>query len=520
MRIEGSIQGQALNISTLSEIVNRLNVGDIIRAQVLEILSDELLLKLFDGTMLKAAALADMEAGKGEFANFIVKDKTESQLFLEELKNNTAKSSSLDTMLLKQLAAAGVEATQQNIEIGQKLNSNFVPFRKELFENILEMLKSNQGLNSSEAVFLAANKLTANENNINALKQLVDAKMQVGNEIAKLTSLLTDAENSTLTASPVKPALPQNMNAVSGEDILNLMEEGLQENKNPILADLIKGFDLKGKIAELVQNTINHGEGEAAEGLNQFFKSIPAMLRPRERGVLADFINNLGSNLKGSPSENQELREITKSENFNEVKQELEKLFVKVDSHSLEKNLEMKETYKELYHKLEVLKENLATAAFPGRDEVMQRVENLQNHLRFINDINGHNTYVQIPLNLGNKNTTGELYILKRESKRKKINPENVTMLIALNTQNIGRIESLVTVNQKNIALSVRVEDPQIIGFFKDNYKELYNRMNEKDYKLVDVKYRLMEQPLDVLNANEVVTQDLSQGRKSVDVRI
>jgi hypothetical protein len=151
---------------------------------------------------------------------------------------------------------------------------------------------------------------------------------------------------------------------------------------------------------------------------------------------------------------------------------------------------------------------------------VFNKIDNISDNIRFLNEISSQNTYVQIPIQMGSHNTTGELYILKRDSKRKKINPQDATMFLSLSTQNIGQIESLVSIRKKNVSIHMRVEDNQIIELLKENYKELYLLLSEKDYKLVDIKYRLIEEQTSPLNVQKLADKYLNANSARIDYRL
>ena len=85
----------------------------------------------------------------------------------------------------------------------------------------------------------------------------------------------------------------------------------------------------------------------------------------------------------------------------------------------------LKTIIKDLQQKLENLKDAVSTTNISSKEEILNKIDLIDNSMRFINEINNHNNYYQIPISIGDKNTTGELYILKRDSKKKKINPED-----------------------------------------------------------------------------------------------
>ena len=148
------------------------------------------------------------------------------------------------------------------------------------------------------------------------------------------------------------------------------------------------------------------------------------------------------------------------------------------------------------------------------------RVLSLKDNIEFVNDINRHSVYMQIPLNIMDSNTTGELYILKRDSKRKRIDPANVTVFLSLDTKSLGLVESLISINKKNISLNMRFENREVIDLFKESFQELYNSLQEMGYKLVDIKYRVIEEKVNLINANKALDSELNRFKKAIDFRI
>lgn len=217
-------------------------------------------------------------------------------------------------------------------------------------------------------------------------------------------------------------------------------------------------------------------------------------------------------------------KETLKEEAINEnaKKEVLEKVFNKFfvklnDSHSKE-NLSVKNIYKEIYRKTELIKQVLEQAEFSNKAEVLRNIDNLQSNLRFLNELNNNATYIQIPLNIINKNHTGELYILKKKPGKKSININDVSLFISLDTVNLGQVDSLVNINKKNVSINIRAESKEIINFIKKNYTALYNILSEKGYKLIDIKYRVIEEKISILNLNNMKKHD--KGRQRLDLRV
>ncbi|GAE89972.1 hypothetical protein [Acetivibrio straminisolvens] len=61
MRIEGS-ENVLINQAGSLDILSKLDAGDTLRARVVDITANELLLKLFDGTLINAGAMTPVNA--------------------------------------------------------------------------------------------------------------------------------------------------------------------------------------------------------------------------------------------------------------------------------------------------------------------------------------------------------------------------------------------------------------------------------------------------------------------------
>jgi hypothetical protein len=66
--------------------LSKLNIGDVLKAHILEFTADQLLLKLMDGTTVTASSMVPLDVKKGDIVDFRVKEKTDSRIFIETVK--------------------------------------------------------------------------------------------------------------------------------------------------------------------------------------------------------------------------------------------------------------------------------------------------------------------------------------------------------------------------------------------------------------------------------------------------
>jgi hypothetical protein len=551
MRIDALLQGQNINLSNLSSILDRVHVGDVIRAQILEISTDAVILKLFDGSTISASISENHEnidAKPGEFVDFKVKENSEKKAFLELLKNSGIKALDSSTEINRQIKAIGINPDNASIEIANELKNNSVPISKGNFEKMLDIMSSFMEINPEKAAFIIANKIGAEEKNITALKQLTDEKVKISQSLDKILSFIDNIDDESLVKS-----IADNMLKGKNEVIGNKPElVHLLQNHN-LSSEQITDEAITERIKNLIKNSLNsksvqnmsQEDIDILEKVNLFFENIDndvSNLKDKftnfiERsfsaqgksskdlqGQASTLIKDILSILtKSEEMENQHELEnnSTKTDNYKkEIRSMLDKLHIDVNSENLKEELNVKSLYKDLYSKLEAIKDTLQASNLSNKADIISNIEHSENNIRFMNQLNSYNSYIQIPLNIWNRNTTGEIYVLKRDSKKRKIDPENATMLISLDTENLGQVDTFLNVNKKNISVSMRVEDNKLIEFIKGYHKELYKRMSEKGYKLVDLKFRIPEEDISLINVNKLAEKEFKPGNVSIDYRL
>lgn len=556
MRIEGSINGQ-INQSGTADILSRLNIGDIVRAKVMDITANELMLKLFDGTIINAGTMSPIDVKKGELVDFIVKNNVNNQLFMETLKVDVKNSAASLDEIKKELLELGIKPDKRSMEAAREIKSNEIPLNKETINKVIDAVAKFKHLTVDKAAYLVSKNIIPEEKSISSLNQLVDGKIKVGMQLKDLLGSLielTDKDISSIIGKKLEDIdsiyLKQGEGARSEKGVMqsdiitkenipgdkkNLQAESLKKDMSFLLETIEKemeGLDIGKKDTSLLKEKIidfinfNKGNVKDPKDLIEYLKSgikdFDLAFKGREK-LTEDIFNSILNKLKTSESTmnkdiftgNSDDRDAPEV-----IRKSFEKMFVRINEDTNKEDINVKEMYKSIYEKLEAVKNTLEHSNVFNKEEILSKVDNLQNNLRFINDINSHSAYIQIPLKMWDKSTTGELYILKRNSSKKRIDPNNATVFLSLHTQNLGQVDSLISVDRKNISLNLRLEKSEIIDFIKGNYKELYNSLLDKGYKLVDVKYRLIDEKVNILNVSEVLGKDIKTGRQAFDCKI
>ncbi len=584
MRIDGLAAGQINISNNNTDILNKLKPGDVIRAQVLENSGEELTIKLSDGSEVHANALTTINAKEGDFVNFVFKGTEGGKLVLESLGPNTTQPVNEALVNAKSaLALINVPISDKNIEMAMALLKQNLPVTNESLLKMAELTSTDKGLKADAAAFLIASKLSDNKNNIDKLQSLLSGRLKITDNISGLIKLVESAgeteppkmpqEVVNRLASlvkenneniPVKAAVMDNLleRLTSGIKMKFGSAEGIVEGNSASNNSKSGAALLTGNSPAIVQssaasenqvNAANTQNSQAKTETNQLlraengFNIAPAQLSKTDLPILKELRNQLQT-IAEEPKLTQEqftaLKYIAKEisntidkiglrqqelDNFNfdagkqhiikDAVNTLKNLIVRIDRQNNEEINPVK-FFNELDNSLTVVKNAIQHLPSAARDAAGNIVNNLESNVNFINQLNNYSSYVQLPLSIFNKNTTGELYMLKKGSKAKKLDPSNLTVLLSLETNNIGRIDTLLSIKEKDVSTNFRLEDSGVFNILKDSHKMLYNSLLEKGYRLVDFTYKLLEDPISIVNFEEEAKKEFIKTPNNIDILV
>jgi hypothetical protein len=95
-----------------------------------------------------------------------------------------------------------------------------------------------------------------------------------------------------------------------------------------------------------------------------------------------------------------------------------------------------------------------------------------------------------------------------------------MTVLISLDSNNIGRIDTLLSVDKRNISTNFRLENSEVFPVLKEHHKQLYNSLLEKGFRLVDFTYRLMDEPINIINFEAEAKKEFIKSSNNIDISI
>ena len=598
MRIESQLDLTATARTNIADLLGRLETGDVIKAKVLDITSSEVVLRLFDGSVLKAAITEDLEAKAGQTLTLAVTSKAGGTLFLETVKE-FAQSTNISTDILKNmLSALQIKPDAKNVELAAEFMKAGIPVTVVLFDKAAGLMESFKGLDAEKAVFIASKGLQTDQIKLELLTKLLDGDLKLGQQIMELQTALNSISrgigkseaNASLTRAifeAVETALASKASSASNtsaqplqEPQLSQSQQSSQSSQQPaaVNSSITEG-QLSLKFSEIVSNPVSAAtngmntavdataaksgslgqqEGaamsqataagqrtantlaastasESATASNTSAASNPDSpdslaentIQAADMNDVAD-MKDLQTN-KGNVLPNDRIfvpnsTDSTSTNSFSKLEDVMKELFVNINSDKLASELDVNKLNKDLSNKLDVLKAAIQISdlsGLPGGEGLLAATVQLDDSVKLMNQLNNNNMlYYQLPVNISGYNTTAELYVMKRRQNKRRIDPHNTVMFVSLDTENLGRIETLLNVNGKNVSVSLRTEKQQINDFVKENIKYVYSGLADCGYKLADIKYALIDLATPPMKQKQLLLKMLNTNHNKVDMRI
>ena len=613
MRLEGLPNTIAAIKTNVADLLGKLNTGDVIKARVLEITSSEVVLRLFDGSVLKAATTEGLDAKVGQTLTLAVTSKAEGTLFLETVKDTNLKTIKPD-ILKSLLESLQIKPNANNMKLAAEFMKAEIPVTTNQLIEASGLMESFKGLDAEKAVFIASKGLQTDQIKLDLLTKLLDGDLKLGQQLKELqtaldnisktigksvsnealtraifeaveTTLAAKASTSlNITSSPLEAAIPNNtvnkaqinlqemipmsITNTETDTELNFTDKSSTTRSQGAAGPSVTAAGQQGAAGDSAATAGQQGAtgtSAATAGLGNSNSTITAKpdlltasntLSASNPGdpVNIKLNDDQTTNMNNSRSKLQQntfpatgdesasplstLNALIQDENINisnkaassspdpfiKLKDVIEELFIHIDSDQLASDLDVNKLHKELNNKLDMLKAAIQAAdlsRLTGGEGISATTMLLNDSVKLLNQLNNNSMlYYQLPVNLSGHITTAELYIMKRRQNQKKIDPHNSVLYVSLDTYHLGRIETLLDVKGNTVSINLKTEKQQINDFVKENIKSLYEGLSDCGYKLVDIRYALIDSAATPVKQEQLLSKMIVPSYSKVDMRI
>lgn len=535
------------------------NIGQIKEVEQIHIISEYTAPKFTEGQIL-IARVENIQGDKVMLKN------NEGRLFMAQMQSDLGLSEGDNVEVAANKNGSGYVLHLLDVESSIKQSDSLASARNNI-PGTLATIKANPGLDPKAAAFLIENNIPRTPENIATLSQIAKGDSNLGALLKSIVSGLVSLDASAQTAaapgiSGAVQATPGTQNPEASYIIEgNTVQpdvEGKQTAQKPGQTGQLtaKGAEAAkiGAAAEhiaqspkgateaagaLPPNTgatqlktpsnIGQAAGQAAEQagvlqnkvsseapqviLNEDIYLMKEKLADGKRATAnAPLEKDIAAFERLLPETDGNFRHVDKKD----ITDKILDLFCKPDKQT---GAEFKKAVLDIPDKLGELK-LLLQHADKQDIGILQKAEQAQKQLELLAEAKRFDC-IQIPFMLKNgPERTAELYVYRRKRNQKEAGEEGLTVLIALDTQHIGRVETLLKTSGRSLSVEFRLEQKEIQPEIIKRSKALSKALENAGYTLKSLKITGLETRTNVLNAGGVLIPDAGVSSGNIDVHV
>lgn len=471
----------------------------------------------------------------------------------------------------------GIMPNSTNLRLYNILNKYQLPLTKEFILNLKEVFNNLPGITDEQAAFLAANNIEPTIENLNALTNVGSLHENISSLINEATQqIMTDYNISSKTLEQILAALnnitqPQAepegiLNNAAEEASETILQPQITETSNEAAA--INNQAGKGEIQPALSQTADAAvfipdKSEAVLEITNYVTDALNVSTPENGAAASENIQN--AIVSDSNIENEavailapKLAEAVVSSVVDQITASPNVTIKTIDQLKLPENMpaELKQTIAALPDNaqqeitqilpkmLQSAKEFLSVKLvnFAER-QINVHVDKEISGLTLKNNVKniGSNinsilpdkpgaasqqtvtslklsdstmSFVQIPVVINDFKSSAEIYIVKRDSSKKLSLKNGIKVVFALNTEYIGRVESIISANTKDLSLNIRVENSKVQEVVQRELSFLKSLLSSTGFNLSLLKITTIDKPVSVLNAHTLF------GYKQLDITV
>lgn len=562
MRI--TTQSQIAIMPQLAELLSNLKVGDTVKGKLIEMLGQSISIKTASGQIFTAALMKAVDLMPGQTVELMINSITAESIFAELKTDNQKTPISDDAKLQQLLQQMDIKPEESSLQAAKLLIKYNMPVTKENVITLVNTQKSIESLaqeDTSKAIALLQSELNINNTEITKLvkmtavlepqsqqilKALQSKAESVANEVKPIIQngtkqaevMQNESKQAEITQNETKRTETTLVVSQKKAEVQKPIENGskavMQQLAVEIEAEFSKQLATEVSKPEAVKQNLIKQEGQkfeklidtiikAFETVSQAKPEQAAYMISKDIKITPTTVKAIVDNTEGENKLSKQLEGTLKlvetleknQVDVKEIKQELKKLFLKPELlHSKE---EVTENFKDIIKlgaKLEILiKEQ-------GMDHKVDHsvLQDVKGNIDFIKSINANINYLQIPIQMNEKNTTAEIYVFNDKKRSKSVNPENATILVALDLDKLGHIESLITVNMKNVNITFKVGEESFKKVISKSSEALKQSLEARGYSLNPLKIIDIKEKFNLLELEELIGIDNMQ--LHVDIKV
>ncbi len=528
MRVElAPHQLQTSNIKNTPQF----NVGQNISAKVAVTGPDGVYLQTSDGQLLRAENTSNAPLTQGDVVTMQVtgtdiSGKTSLQLLSINGNSIAAEFTQAQVTLLN----AGVNNISADAHtMGQALLNSGAPLNPTTMAALSNILTNYPGLNLDIAAFAVANSIPINAQPAPLFFAFADGQLPMGDLATQLQSYV---EQIQLPKSEFAQALSSSYPNISG---IAEQSPSFEAFSSRLMS--LPPNSVPGAIAEFVSTLPVNPQAQNAIAITlqtvysqvQQDSQTPTLQPDAQNSSGTQNIAQNSENVATTPaptaeqaiqnSANSATTAPTQSfaplsaQNVSDMLTAIGRLFAGIDPGNANAP-EITATLSNQQNNLENIRQ-LATQHFSQNPEVIAQAEQLAARTEMPTN-NQNFYYFQLPFEYKEQKSTAELFVFKRNNRG--ADDESSTVVVALDTENMGRVETILRTSGTSLGINMNVENSHIREYLTAHSAELADSI--AGYKVTGISVDILKTRITPATANKLMGHPANLSAKRLDIQI
>lgn len=543
--------------------ISGLKEGAVFRGEILDIVGEKVTISLENEAKLMARLQSGVELGVGDQLLFSVKENTDSQILIKPMFDSLY--SAQTQVLEKALDVAGLSPTEKNFTVAKELMDAGLPVDKTHMVKILSQSMKFEGTSLQTLVSLHKMDIPITQENITQYERYQGMQHQLTGDIADAakgiadfvkafptdtdgqTLLCTAKEIVNLFAGESDASVTEHIDPVDPKVANNLQTEGTVTNtiNGNTVSDAVSGTPREGILT--LDNTADSlvvGPEENAQSQEVILQqSIDTYMKETDTGLTGKNVSQLVDSMRQAGVSETDImsvfqksdsdpallqntlhllqnvsiadnviRQFLQQDGFQNVLSEVVKKAFSLNPKQMKEPKEIDELYESILKHTKSFEDAVASNGGNPK-EFQQNFQNMRQNLQFMNELNQHMIYAQMPVKLSNKQANSELYVYadKRKLQQKK---DGISVMLHLDMDHLGATDVKVTLTGSNVHARFYLNDQDSVDIVTENMNQLAKQLADRGFSLTNEVVK--RQPQESINkvVDEIIDENAERSIK------
>ena len=491
--------------------------GETVVAKVMTVNGENITLQSRDEIVFSAKVLAQMQLEQGDTLELEVSGREGGKYIMRAISVNP------DLVEIGQSPEIAQEAERLNSQIDVLLKALDIEPTAKMTQQIAAAMKNTPNLDVKTAVFMLANNIEPTAENVQILQQFEAQRGTASQVLTEMAAQILLVES--LPEGELQSALQYLKGYIEGNRSLpnNFPQSAQAQTPKAASIETGNGFYSVSSAARGTVTIPNINENTMAEATQSAQNITPEQANAANSAAQA--LSQARELLSGSAVQKGEVQiseaaasVLLQDKEAIRIMAKIFELFSGTDElKSKLSDVKKESETKEL--KLFALKDAIESTDIKNRQVLESQADRLIAQNKMASDINRF-AYFHLPINFGNMQKTADIYVYKRKKKASAKEEGQISILIGIDTESLGRFEVLMRANGKNITVKMSRDSENANEVIELRLKNLRKSFADLGYSLSEFSIERLAQRTTPVIAEEVLAAEDMVSEHRIDYTV